>query len=281
MKLSSVILTIAVIGATATSASAQGRGKSKGNQGVPPGQRPPAGMCRIWINGVPPGHQPAPTDCETAVRNQPPNSQIIWGDNSRRDRAVNQDRNQDRNQGNRDYDRDRTNDRNRDRDRDYDRNRRDRDDNNTSYGRDSHGHLYDPSCVDNDRDGWCDYHRDIRSGVHVGSYPNGGNYPNGGTYPSGGNTGAIDRGQYPSQMPAMTSASLFKTGIRSGDVNSWLGRGALRAETSDSNGDGVPEQATWYDANGSVVQVWRDDNRDGRADTVDIYRNGQRVQVIR
>ena len=25
---------------------------------IPPGQLPPAGMCRIWIDGVPPGQQP-------------------------------------------------------------------------------------------------------------------------------------------------------------------------------------------------------------------------------
>src|SRR5687768_1567820 len=89
MRISSLILTIAALGAATATAEAQGRGKSKGNQGVPPGHRPPAGMCRIWIDNVPPGHQPAPTDCETAVRNQPPNSRIIWGDNTkRRDRSV-------------------------------------------------------------------------------------------------------------------------------------------------------------------------------------------------
>ena len=100
MRASSVILTIAVLAAAAGPASAQGRGRGKGNQSVPPGQRPPAGMCRIWINGVPPGHQPAPTDCQTAVRNQPPNSQIIWGDNTyRRDRNV-YDNERDRRVGN-------------------------------------------------------------------------------------------------------------------------------------------------------------------------------------
>jgi hypothetical protein len=46
---------------------------------IPPGQLPPAGMCRIWINGVPPGQQPAPTDCQTAVANKPANAQVIWG----------------------------------------------------------------------------------------------------------------------------------------------------------------------------------------------------------
>jgi hypothetical protein len=54
----------------------QGRATSK----VPPGQLPPAGMCRIWIDGVPPGQQPAPTDCQTAVANKPANARILWGD---------------------------------------------------------------------------------------------------------------------------------------------------------------------------------------------------------
>src|SRR3954465_8702636 len=47
---------------------------------IPPGQLPPAGMCRIWIDGVPPGQQPAPTDCQTAVRTKPANARVIWGD---------------------------------------------------------------------------------------------------------------------------------------------------------------------------------------------------------
>src|SRR4029079_2049492 len=92
MKASSVILTgltAAVLG-TATTAESQGRGR--GNQGVPKRPRPPAGMCRIWIDGVPPGHQPAPTDCETAVRNQPRNSQIIWGDNTNQRTVSNDNR---------------------------------------------------------------------------------------------------------------------------------------------------------------------------------------------
>lgn len=47
---------------------------------VPPGYRPPQGMCRIWIDGVPPDQQPAPTDCVTAVRNRPVNGSVIFGD---------------------------------------------------------------------------------------------------------------------------------------------------------------------------------------------------------
>jgi hypothetical protein len=51
-----------------------------GHDKIPPGQLPPAGMCRIWIDGVPPGRQPAPTDCQTAVRTKPANARVIWGD---------------------------------------------------------------------------------------------------------------------------------------------------------------------------------------------------------
>jgi len=47
---------------------------------VPPAYRPPAGMCRIWIEGVPASQQPAPTDCVTAVRNRPVNGYVIFGD---------------------------------------------------------------------------------------------------------------------------------------------------------------------------------------------------------
>lgn len=267
MRTSSVLLTIAVLATAAGTASAQGRGRGRAKDGIPPGQRPPAGMCRIWIDGVPPGHQPAPTDCRTAVRNQPPNSRIIWGDNTTRDRNV--------------YDGDdRRDQRDRNRDRDHDRARdRERNDNG-GYQRDANGNVYDPTCTDSDRDGWCDYHPEIRSGVRTGRHPNnpGSNYP-GNTYPGGNNP--VDRGQYPSQMPAMTGASLIRVGVRTVDVQNWLGRGTLRADTQDANGDGVPEIATWYDGNGTIVQVWRDDNRDGRADSVEIYQNGQRVQVVR
>ena len=46
---------------------------------IPPEYRPPAGMCRIWLNGVPPSRQPEPTDCPTAVRRVPPNGRVIFG----------------------------------------------------------------------------------------------------------------------------------------------------------------------------------------------------------
>ena len=110
--------------------AAQGRGKGKSSQGIPPGHMPPAGLCRIWIDGVPPGRQPAPTDCETAIRNRPANARIIYGSRARggdvyRDRADER------------YDK---KGRVRTRDRDDDRNDDGRDD----------------SCVDRNGDGRCD-----------------------------------------------------------------------------------------------------------------------------
>lgn len=42
--------------------------------------RPPAGMCRIWLENVPAAQQPAPTDCASAVRNRPENGRVIFGD---------------------------------------------------------------------------------------------------------------------------------------------------------------------------------------------------------
>jgi hypothetical protein len=56
----------------------QGRTNRK-SEHIPPGQMPPAGMCRIWIDGVPPGQQPAPTDCQTAVATKPANARVIFG----------------------------------------------------------------------------------------------------------------------------------------------------------------------------------------------------------
>ncbi|MEO5590157.1 MAG: hypothetical protein ABIS03_11270, partial [Gemmatimonadaceae bacterium] len=53
--------------------------KRQQNPVVPPAYRPPAGMCRIWIEGVPPSQQPAPTDCASAVRNRPVNGTVVFG----------------------------------------------------------------------------------------------------------------------------------------------------------------------------------------------------------
>jgi hypothetical protein len=72
-----------VVGAWNLSAlivSPLGAQSAPGTSGVPDGFKPPAGMCRIWIDGVPADRQPAPTDCATAVRRRPANAHVVFGD---------------------------------------------------------------------------------------------------------------------------------------------------------------------------------------------------------
>lgn len=69
------ILAMATAAAFTGPLAAQSRSVTR----IPPGQMPPAGMCRIWINGVPAGRQPAPTDCRTAEVNRPANAHVIYG----------------------------------------------------------------------------------------------------------------------------------------------------------------------------------------------------------
>jgi len=66
--------------ALAVASPAMGQGRGRTNNGVPPGQLPPAGMCRVWIDGIPPGREPPVTDCATAQLQRPLNSRVIYGD---------------------------------------------------------------------------------------------------------------------------------------------------------------------------------------------------------
>jgi len=71
-KVSFALLAVALVVAPL---SAQGRSSR-----IPPGQLPPRGMCRVWIDGVPPGRQPPVTTCATAELNRVANSRVIYGD---------------------------------------------------------------------------------------------------------------------------------------------------------------------------------------------------------
>ena len=75
MKLS-VVLSIALVLAAPNLAQAQKRDAPD----IPASSRPPAGMCRIWLDDVPASRQPAPTDCASAVRNKPAKGRVIFGD---------------------------------------------------------------------------------------------------------------------------------------------------------------------------------------------------------
>src|ERR687898_898807 len=69
----------------AATSEAQGNGRNRRNQGIPPGQMPPAGMCRVWYDNLPPGRQPRATDCDQAERlaSRDRNARVIYGDDNR------------------------------------------------------------------------------------------------------------------------------------------------------------------------------------------------------
>jgi hypothetical protein len=84
-----------------------------------------------------------------------------------------------------------------------------------------------------------------------------------------------------SALPEMTGTALFARGIRAPDVERWLGDARVSPRTTDDDRDGVPERISWVDAaTGAPVQVWTDLDGDGRADRVELYRDGRRVRVI-
>jgi len=72
----------------AGTADAQGRGRRANSQGIPPGQLPAAGQCRVWYDGVPPGRQPRATNCREAERiaARDRNARVIYGDDAYGDR---------------------------------------------------------------------------------------------------------------------------------------------------------------------------------------------------
>jgi hypothetical protein len=75
MKLSAALIIGLVAFASPRALDAQARPKE-----IPASSRPPAGMCRIWLDGVPAAQQPAPTACASAVRNRPAKGRVIFGD---------------------------------------------------------------------------------------------------------------------------------------------------------------------------------------------------------
>lgn len=72
------VLTMSVAMGCASSLAAQPR-QAKPDS-VPSSFKPPAGMCRVWVDGVPASQQPASTDCASAVRNKPANAKVIYGE---------------------------------------------------------------------------------------------------------------------------------------------------------------------------------------------------------
>ena len=71
-----------LLAAVAGTSEAQGRGRGNSAQGIPPGQMPRAGECRVWHDNLPPGRQPAPTSCDQAERiaSRSRDARVIYGD---------------------------------------------------------------------------------------------------------------------------------------------------------------------------------------------------------
>src|SRR5688572_20544795 len=98
--LRSAASTIAIITLITGSAFAQGNGRNSArNQGIPPGQMPPAGQCRVWYEGRPPGQQPRATNCDDAERvaSRNRNARVIYGSGTYGDDRYGRDDRNDRN----------------------------------------------------------------------------------------------------------------------------------------------------------------------------------------
>lgn len=56
--------------------------------GIPPGQLPRAGQCRVWVPGVPPGRQARSRSCAGIAATAPAGSWIVYRPGSSRDVHV-------------------------------------------------------------------------------------------------------------------------------------------------------------------------------------------------
>jgi len=62
---------------SAGTAGAQGHGRSSAS--VPPGMRPPEGLCRVWVDGKAPGQQEGVSDCAYARAHLPEGGRVLEG----------------------------------------------------------------------------------------------------------------------------------------------------------------------------------------------------------
>ncbi|MBC7789914.1 MAG: hypothetical protein H7Z74_08200 [Anaerolineae bacterium] len=95
--------------------------------------------------------------------------------------------------------------------------------------------------------------------------------------------GRLDRitwDRYPKRLPDMVTAVQYRRGERPDQVRRWLGDRYLLVRTIDADNNGRPERVIWRNRREEVIQIWSDQNRDGRADRVEFYESGRRVRVI-
>jgi hypothetical protein len=285
---------------------------------VPREYRPPAGMCRVWIDGVPPAQQPAPTDCPSAVKNKPANGRVIYGEEVKGGKAAplpvkgfskppkipplippEQTASAEP------------------RGREPWENRRITDEqlfgdrpattpassfpgtSSSSQGPGSSpggygpmgsygvpGQAFDPryftgnpnvrppgygstACLDRDGDGWCD---DLRYGPPVCLDRD--------TDGRCDDLPAFASQAYPQTLPIMRAALDVVRGQVSVEVMQWLGTNEFTVRIPDQGRGGSPWRAIFLDQNNELLQVWTDTDRDGRANRVEVFRNGRRVKLI-
>ncbi|MEP6763326.1 MAG: hypothetical protein ABJB66_03395 [Gemmatimonadaceae bacterium] len=125
------------------------------------------------------------------------------------------------------------------------------------------------TCLDRDGDGWCD---DLRFGAPVClDQDKDGRCDDLPEYASMA---------YPQTLPHMRSALDVVQGRGSVEVARWLGTNEFTVRIPDAGTGSVPWRAIFLDSKNELLQVWTDRNRDGLAERVEIFRNGQRVKLI-
>ncbi len=124
-------------------------------------------------------------------------------------------------------------------------------------------------CLDRDGDGWCD---DSRYGPPVCLDKD--------TDGRCDDLPGFASQAYPQVLPSMRSALDVIQGRPSSEVMTWLGTNEFTVRVPDQGRGGVPWRALFLDQNSELLQVWTDTNRDGRADRVEVFRNGQRAKLI-
>ena len=309
---------------------------------VPAEYRPPAGMCRVWVDGVPASQQPAPTDCPSATLKKPANGRVIYGDDPDKKKgakpelpvkgfappakkgpveaAMPRGKPPILPEYREPWESKRITDQQLFGDRPayapassyvggypatYQAGYSNGGQTSQPYpayagqsyagsaaqggnpaGGYGTGILGDPRyfnqtpgvrppgtgsgvCLDRDQDGWCD---DLRFGPPV----------------------CLDRDKdgrcddlpeyaslpYPQTLPHMRSATDVLEGRGSIEAARWIGSNEFTIRLPDQGRGATPWRAIFLDAQGELLQVWTDRNRDGIADRVEIFRNGQRVKLI-
>ena len=125
------------------------------------------------------------------------------------------------------------------------------------------------TCLDRDGDGWCDDQRygppvcnDLDKDGRCDDLPE------------------FASRAYPQVLPPMRSVVDVLQGRPSIEIMQWLGTNEFTVRVPDQGRGGTPWRAIFLDQRNELLQVWTDVNRDGRADRIEVFVNGQRVKLI-